>query len=869
MESFISRYKNPLVLAIVLGAQLLLLAVQVKRPFPAATAAVDQAGVQALRLGMTTVVAPPESALHSTGKGVRGIWDSYLDLIGVQKENQQLRDEVNQLRLEQAALAEDARQGQRLQDLLAFRQHYVDATVPAQIIGSSGNDRARIVYIDKGSDDGLAADMPVITPDGIVGKVREVYPRTSQVIEISDPASASGVLLEDTRTRGIVRGISSGEPAITSVMPDDRIKPGMKVLTSGGDGIFPRGLPVGTVARIVPDHDNAPMVDVVLKPAANLSRLEEVLVVTGTASAPTEKQKRNLAKSEAMAAAAFKAQVAAADKAAQKKADDEAQRASDVLAARLPSREEANPDAPDAAADASPMTSEADARPLHPLNPVHPDHYSPQSIPGAAGLTPGERYAPLAQGNGKEYAQSKAPGATGSQTDAAPSSVNPAFAAAASAADAERKAAADSRAAEAAKRYDALHPKPPAPSSNVASVNSDGVMHWATHKNDDGTTARTAVPGAAADGSGFRFMTRENADGTSSRVAVPVPPAVMHYVVRTNADGTTGRVSVPGLAADGSGFRIVDRPNADGTTAHLVVPIAPASTGAAHPPASAPAAPASASAPEILHWVTRTSADGTTTRVALKGPAADGSGFRYESRLRADGTSARVAVPVSAGTAAPPKPAAAAAAAAPRPAGSTAAAAAPKPATTVAAPGAPSEVLHFVNRTNADGTTSRVALAGPGPDGSGFRYVTRTNPDGTTARVAVPVAAGSGAKASPSTGVMHYTTRTNPDGTTSRVAVAGAAADGSGVRFVSRTNADGTTSRIAVPVGAGTRAPAASNAAPAGTHYVTRVNADGTTTRVAVQNAPGQSPVKTTVINDGPVRSTPRPANPAGPQGAR
>ena len=94
--------------------------------------------------------------------------------------------------------------------------------------------------------------MAVITADGIVGKVREVYPHTAQVLAINDQTSGAGVILEATRIRGILRGNASGRLQIVGILKDDRIQPGEKVLTAGGDLVFPRGLPVGVVEKVVP-----------------------------------------------------------------------------------------------------------------------------------------------------------------------------------------------------------------------------------------------------------------------------------------------------------------------------------------------------------------------------------------------------------------------------------------------------------------------------------------------------------------------------------------------------------------------------------------------------------------------------------------
>ena len=124
--------------------------------------------------------------------------------------------------------------------------------------------------------------MAVITADGIVGKVRDVFPHTAQVLAINDQTSGAGVILETTRIRGILSGNAAGQLEIVGILADQRIKPGEKVLTAGGDLIFPRGLPVGVVEKVVRDPDRDAFIDVIVKPAAHLDRLDEVLVITST-----------------------------------------------------------------------------------------------------------------------------------------------------------------------------------------------------------------------------------------------------------------------------------------------------------------------------------------------------------------------------------------------------------------------------------------------------------------------------------------------------------------------------------------------------------------------------------------------------------
>ncbi len=367
MESFFSRYRNALVLITILLAQVIGLAVQVRRP---GASPQDKGGVRLIRSWVVGVVTPPERLLHWTGRGIRGIWSGYIGLIHVRRQNQQLKAELGQLRLQEDSLAENARQAVRLQALLGFQEKYIYKTLAAQVIGASGTEQSHVLLIDKGSDSGLRPDMPVITPDGIIGKIRDVFRHTSQVLEISDETSGAGVILVNTRIEGVLRGDSWGQPQIVDVSPDDRIKPGEPVVTSGGDGIFPRGLAVGTVQRVLPNPEGT-LVDVLVKPAANLSALEEVLVVTSTGSQIPPAMQQDLT---------------------------QAARTADILAARLPSAGTPGT-APAQPAGATPAPAAANALPPPPPQPPaprHPDRFSAGSVPPAADLVPGQPVTPIA-----------------------------------------------------------------------------------------------------------------------------------------------------------------------------------------------------------------------------------------------------------------------------------------------------------------------------------------------------------------------------------------------------------------------------------------------------------------------------------------
>jgi rod shape-determining protein MreC len=271
MDTFLGRYKNLIVLAAILFAQIIALAVQVRRP-------THGGDTRLLRVWAISAVTPIEKAVVHTQTWVQDTWSNYAYLRTVRRENQQLRAEIDRMKIEDARYAEDARMARRVQALLAFKEQYVDTTVAAQVIGTSGSEQSRILTLDKGSKDGIEPDMAVITPTGIVGKIVQVAPDWSQVLPINDQFSGVGVALKSSRLQGILRGASNGVTTLQYVMSDEKVEPGEEVITSGGDRIFPKGLPVGKVVSVEPGKDLFLNIRVV--PAAQLNQVEEVLVVT-------------------------------------------------------------------------------------------------------------------------------------------------------------------------------------------------------------------------------------------------------------------------------------------------------------------------------------------------------------------------------------------------------------------------------------------------------------------------------------------------------------------------------------------------------------------------------------------------------------
>lgn len=417
MESFLSRYRNPLILLAVVLAQMLGLAVQVRRP----AAGKDGHETRLVRYWVVGAISPFERALLFVGHGVSNTWNNYLDLRHVRQQNRQLQSELDRMRLEQASLAVDARQGLRLQKLFGFQQQYIAKTVAAHVIGTSGSDLSRVLLIDKGSRDGLRPDMPVITPDGVVGKVRDVFPHTAQVLEINDETSGLGIVLTKTRLRGILRGNAAGQTEIIDILSDERIQPGEQVVTSGGDGVYSSGLPVGTVERVVNDPEHNPYVAVLVQPAVNLSQLDEVLVITQTQNTMPAGMQQDLATSE--------------------------EKAADILAQRLPSV----PPPPTVGPDGKPVNPNAPPPPVRPPASLHPDQFTPDATPPAVDLTPGAAYP-------NHVFPGQPPVATGHPASQAPAGSAPASSALAAPAPTRATVSSSTTAAVARSHSTAAHP---------------------------------------------------------------------------------------------------------------------------------------------------------------------------------------------------------------------------------------------------------------------------------------------------------------------------------------------------------------------------------------------------------------------------
>lgn len=261
------RQRPLFLLAALVLAQVLLLAFQIKRDHD----------VRLIRYWAAALVMPFERGGTNAVSHTGGIWSDYISLRGTRAENARLRGELDQLRLRNRELEGQASEAQRLSTLLSFRDAHVEAQMlAAQVIGASADPASHTLFLNRGDRDHVRRNLAVITPDGIVGKIVEVFPSTSQVLLINDKDSGAGALLSETRTHGVVKGSGDPDPRLDYVVNDEPVRAGEMVLTSGEDRIFPKDLLIGTVVVANPGN---PFQVIHIRPAARLDRLEDVLIL--------------------------------------------------------------------------------------------------------------------------------------------------------------------------------------------------------------------------------------------------------------------------------------------------------------------------------------------------------------------------------------------------------------------------------------------------------------------------------------------------------------------------------------------------------------------------------------------------------------
>ncbi|HDN58569.1 MAG TPA: rod shape-determining protein MreC [Candidatus Marinimicrobia bacterium] len=202
----------------------------------------------------------------------------YLWLINVEEENTKLKRKIAELENKVVLYHEAYLQNQRLKRLLEFRGNFQYSTIPAIVVLHDLTGWFQTVIINKGSEDGIQINMPVVSYEAVVGKIMNVGKQYARVMLITDPASAVDVLVQRSRIRGILAGKNLDSCKLKYIRNDMDVRPGDLLITSGKDGIFPPGLRVGVVEATYPDPVHL-FQRIEVKPLANIKDIEEVLVI--------------------------------------------------------------------------------------------------------------------------------------------------------------------------------------------------------------------------------------------------------------------------------------------------------------------------------------------------------------------------------------------------------------------------------------------------------------------------------------------------------------------------------------------------------------------------------------------------------------
>jgi len=236
---------------------------------------------------LLAMTGPVQAKLASLARAIGGGADHYLYLVGLNRENDDLRDRLAVARSEVSELAELRSENRRLRQLNALREWAPSQTIGASVIGHGTTSRFRTLRIDRGEREGVRAGQPVVDVYGAVGRVLRASDSFADVLLLTDGLSAVGARLQQSRLRGVAVGGSGERLELGYVRRRDlaAIEPGELVVTSGEDQVFPEGVPIGRVLRAEMPQTGL-FLEVVVEPAVPFDRLEHVLVVLDPGEGP-------------------------------------------------------------------------------------------------------------------------------------------------------------------------------------------------------------------------------------------------------------------------------------------------------------------------------------------------------------------------------------------------------------------------------------------------------------------------------------------------------------------------------------------------------------------------------------------------------
>jgi rod shape-determining protein MreC len=265
---FSRKYQGLAIAFVCIIASLVLLSYHLKRP--------GQVGF--FKKVVMEAASPVERGILSASQGIKEVWDRYLFLVGIESENRNLRKKIAELQNEINSYREMYYEVGRLKKLLSLEETIIYSAVAARVVSHERSSLFKTIIIDKGTDEGLSASLPVVTHQGIVGRVIESSWNVSRVLLVTDYNSNIDAIVQGSRAQGIMQGGGQRLARLKYVQRTDEVKAGDTVVTSGLGGIFPKGLILGTVVA-AEKGEKGLFQHVEVAPAADITKLEEVLVL--------------------------------------------------------------------------------------------------------------------------------------------------------------------------------------------------------------------------------------------------------------------------------------------------------------------------------------------------------------------------------------------------------------------------------------------------------------------------------------------------------------------------------------------------------------------------------------------------------------
>jgi rod shape-determining protein MreC len=253
------------------------LAVVVGHVILISTQVTTKRGVPMLEEAVFGVFSEVQRVANGVGTGVRTSWQNYFALQQVQEENERLKQQISALQIRLQQERSLAQQSQSLQKLLELKTSSDLVTTAANVIAGSASPEFRTITVDKGTSEGIRSDMAVLSPAGIVGRVIQPSRRAAKVQLLIDRSAAAGALVERTRAQGVVIGTGTDNLRMDYVSGSAEVKAGDVVVTSGIDGIYPKGFVIGQIQSV--KRGAGEYSSIVIRPAVDFSAVEAVLIV--------------------------------------------------------------------------------------------------------------------------------------------------------------------------------------------------------------------------------------------------------------------------------------------------------------------------------------------------------------------------------------------------------------------------------------------------------------------------------------------------------------------------------------------------------------------------------------------------------------